>query len=149
MTESIPMKVYEEIRDKYLIPEKISVRVPEDILQIKEISELSIKDTEHFDIITLDASSCMIRSHNITKGLVDHSLIHPREVFRPAISDNALSVICVHNHPSGNPDPSNADIKITDQLIQAGEIIGIKVVDHIIITSNGILSMRTLGYSNF
>jgi DNA repair protein RadC len=73
-------------------------------------------------------------------------LVHPREVFRDAIIDNAHSIIVVHNHPSGNLEPSSQDIEITKQLSQSGEIIGIKVLDHVIISKKGICSLRECGY---
>ena len=80
------------------------------------------------------------------KGTVNFSLVHPREIFRDAIIDNAHSIICVHNHPSGNLDPSSADLGVTKQLKEAGDIIGINLLDHIIVSKLGIQSLRGLGY---
>ena len=88
----------------------------------------------------------MIKTRVITKGLLNHSLVHPREVFRGAIMDNAHSIICVHNHPSGSLEPSSADITVTKQLKEAGDIIGIGLLDHVIISKNGIQGLRSLGY---
>ncbi len=79
-------------------------------------------------------------------GLLNHSLVHPREVFADAITDRAAAIICVHNHPSGNPEPSQADIIVTKQLCEAGTILGIQLLDHIIITKGGVNSLRSLGY---
>jgi DNA repair protein RadC len=88
---------------------------------------------EAFQILTLDGKRKLIARHLVTLGLVDSSLVHPREVFRRCITDNAHAVILVHNHPSGDPTPSAEDIRITRQLVGAGKIVGIQVLDHIII----------------
>jgi len=88
---------------------------------------------EEFHIVTVDTKLQPIARHQITVGTLDASLVHPREVFRPAIRDAAASVLLVHNHPSGDPTPSNEDRAVTDRLKRAGEIIGIKVLDHIVV----------------
>jgi DNA repair protein RadC len=81
----------------------------------------------------------------ITVGLVNHSLVHPREVFAEAITDRAASIICVHNHPSGSLEPSSQDIAITQQLRDAGTTLGIPLLDHIIVTKNGYCSLKEKG----
>jgi len=88
---------------------------------------------ESFHVLSLNARNTLINRHMITLGLVDSSMVAPRECFRPAIQDGAATIIMVHNHPSGDPTASAEDIKITRQLIEAGNILGIKVVDHVII----------------
>ena len=88
---------------------------------------------ESFHVISLNAKNIMINRHLITLGLVDSAPVHPREVFRPAISDSASAVALVHSHPSGDPTPSAEDLKVTRQLIEAGNILGIRVIDHVII----------------
>ena len=88
---------------------------------------------EAFVVITLDRKNNMIAKHLITLGIADASLVHAREVFRPAITDGATACILAHNHPSGDPAPSAQDLKITQQLIDAGKIIDIKILDHVII----------------
>lgn len=100
------------------------------------------KTQEHFIVITLNAANEIIKKRVITKGLVNRTMIHPREVFRQAIKDNAVSVILAHNHPSGNVNPSKEDDDITKKLRQAGEVIGINVLDHIIIGKNGYYSYK-------
>lgn len=145
-TQSIPLQVYETLRTTYTIPKHPRITTPEDIMQIKSVVDLASKQVEHFNIITLNTAAEVIKSHNITKGLLNHSLIHPREVFRSAIKDNAHSIIAIHNHPSNNPDPSSDDIRVTNQLKESGKIIGIELLDHLIITSTGVTSMRGLGY---
>lgn len=139
--------VYDQIKFEYGNEiKKLMITKPADLLAVKQIADLSAKPTEYFMTLSLDGASHVIKTHIITKGLVNHSLVHPRETFRTAIMDNAVSIICVHNHPSGNPEPSSADLEITKQLKSAGEILGIQLLDHIIITDQGIYSLREYGY---
>ncbi len=116
---------------------------PEDILPL--VAELRGKRQEHFVCIALNGAGEVLGNRVITVGLLNHSLVHPREVFADAITDRAASVICVHNHPSGSLEPSSQDIAITTQLKEAGAILGIQLVDHIIVTRAGHLSMRERG----
>ena len=96
---------------------------------------------EEFHIVTVDTKLQPIARHQITVGTLDASLVHPREVFRPAIRDSAASVLLVHNHPSGDPTPSAEDRAVTDRLKRAGEIIGIKVLDHIVVGKHSAVSL--------
>ena len=91
---------------------------------------------EHFYILMLNSQNNIIGEHLVSKGILDASILHPREVFKPAIKDSASKIILVHNHPSGDPNPSQEDLDITAKIIKAGEDIGIKVLDHIIIGRN-------------
>lgn len=116
---------------------------PEDILPL--VAHLREKRQEHFVCIALNGAGEVLGNRIITVGLLNHSLVHPREVFADAITDRAASVICVHNHPSGSLEPSSQDIAITSQLKEAGSILGIQLVDHIIITKTGHVSMRERG----
>ena len=88
---------------------------------------------ESFHVLTLDRKHKVIGRHMASLGSLTASLVHPREVFRPALLDNAASVILVHNHPSGEPEPSRDDRELTERLVQAGEILGIKILDHVIV----------------
>ncbi len=88
---------------------------------------------EEFHIVTLDTQHGPIGKHLITRGTLDASLVHPREVFKPAIRDSAASILLVHNHPSGDPTPSREDHAVTKKLTEVGELIGIRVLDHIIV----------------
>lgn len=97
---------------------------------------------EEFHIVTLDTKHKPIRSHRITVGTLDASLVHPREVFRPAIRDAAAAVLLVHNHPSGDPTPSREDHAVTERLTDAGKLIGIVVLDHIVVARQRCLSIR-------
>lgn len=96
---------------------------------------------EEFHIVTLDTKLQPISNHQITVGTLDSSLVHPREVFRPAIREAASSILLVHNHPSGDPTPSSQDRAVTDRLKRAGDLIGIQVIDHIIVASRGCVSL--------
>lgn len=93
------------------------------------------QDCEEFLAVLLDTKHRPKVIVRITRGTLDASLIHPREVFRPAIHVAASSVILIHNHPSGDPTPSREDIEVTDRLIDAGRIVGINVLDHIVLGS--------------
>ncbi|MEL6109208.1 MAG: DNA repair protein RadC [Planctomycetota bacterium] len=97
---------------------------------------------EEFHIVTLSTKNVPINTHLITRGTLDASLVHPREVFRPAIRDSAASVILVHNHPSGDSTPSREDFNVTDRLTEAGKLVGISVLDHIVVAARGSASIR-------
>ncbi len=91
---------------------------------------------EYFIILLLDTKNKIIKDETISIGTLNSSIIHPREVFKSAIKESANSIIIVHNHPSGDPEPSQEDIKITNILFKAGELLSIKVLDHVIIGKN-------------
>lgn len=97
---------------------------------------------EEFHVVTLSTKHLPIGSHLITRGTLDASLVHPREVFRPAIRDSASAVILIHNHPSGDPTPSREDFQVTDRLTEAGKLLGITVLDHIVVASTRCISIR-------
>jgi DNA repair protein RadC len=123
----------------------IKVTKPQDVLALPLIAEMRDKRQEHFICITLNGAGEVLESRIVTVGLLNHSLVHPREVFADAITDRAASVICVHNHPSGSLEPSPQDIAITTQLREAGLLLGIQLIDHIIVTKTGFLSMKERG----
>ena len=102
-------------------------------------------DREHFITITLDGSSRVIDTHTISIGTLNQSLVHPREVFYPAIKDKSAAIIIAHNHPSGQLFPSRADKQVTTRLKDAGKLIGIDVIDHIILTPDGFYSFQDEG----
>jgi DNA repair protein RadC len=111
-----------------------------------------LKNVEAFQVLLLNTRKKLIRIEEISEGTLDTLLVHPREVFRAAISANAAGIILVHNHPSGDPTPSEADIKVTRDLIRAGQLLKIDVVDHVIIgcataeRAKDYASLRELGY---
>ena len=108
----------------------------------------SIKDKakEHFKLILLNPRNKIIGISTISIGTLNASLVHPREVFKDAIVHSAASVVLAHNHPSGDPEPSEDDITITKRLVEAGKILGIEVIDHIIIGKNDYYSFRAKGH---
>lgn len=91
---------------------------------------------ERFVVIWLSSSNNVIGFEIISEGILNASIVHPREVYRGAITATCANIICMHNHPSGNPEPSNEDIALTKKLVSAGEILDIKVFDHIIFAEN-------------
>jgi DNA repair protein RadC len=107
----------------------------------------SIKDKakEHFKLILLNPRNKIIGISTISIGSLNASLVHPREVFKDAIVHSAASVVLAHNHPSGDPEPSEDDLKITKKLVDSGKILGIEVIDHIIIAKNGFKSLANEG----
>jgi len=112
---------------------------------------MSTMAQECMTVVTLDNKNKMIDRHLVGMGLIDQCPVHPREVFRPAISDGAKSIVLCHNHPSGDPTPSMDDIRVTRQLIEAGKILGISVLDHVVIGrgNNPFKSMRETGLCDF
>ena len=94
---------------------------------------LKDKKEEHFYVLLLNNQNNIIGEHLVSKGILDSALLHPREVFKPAIRNSASKIILVHNHPSGNPEPSGEDLDITEKLTSAGEELGIKVLDSVIV----------------
>jgi DNA repair protein RadC len=97
---------------------------------------------EEFHIVCLDAKHHVVGTHRVSVGSLDHSLVHPREVFRPAIKDAAKAILLVHNHPSGDPTPSPEDATLTSRLEEAAKTVGIQIVDHIIVARSGTVSLR-------
>ena len=91
---------------------------------------------EVFKVLLLNRANRLIKEVSISEGTLDASIVHPRDVFREALLEPAAGVILIHNHPSGNPAPSEEDIRITRQLVEAGKLLGIKVYDHIILAGN-------------
>jgi DNA repair protein RadC len=97
---------------------------------------------EEFHIVCLDTRLQVINTHRISVGCLDRSLVHPREVFRAAVKDAAKAIILVHNHPSGNPTPSDEDVTLTRRLEEAGKTMGIDILDHVIVARSGASSLR-------
>lgn len=117
------------------------VKCPEDAIKAVK-NKLKGKKKEHFLVLSLDTRNHPIDTQTVSIGSLDSSIVHPREVFKEAISSCAASVIFIHNHPSGDPEPSEDDIKLTKRLVEAGEILGIEVLDHIIVCDSEYLSMK-------
>lgn len=138
------IKIFQELGKRSLkekIPKKIALSSPQAVVDYLR-AEIGREKKEYFLILSLDARSNLINIKTISIGSLDANIVHPREVFKKAIECSAASVILVHNHPSGEADPSEDDINITKRLSESGKILGIDVVDHIIITKSGFLSMK-------
>ena len=117
------------------------VKSPEDVAAVVR-SQLKGKKKEHFLVLCLDTRNRLINCRPISIGSLNTSIVHPREAFKEAISSSAASVILVHNHPSGDTEPSKEDIELTKRMVEAGEIMGIEVLDHIIICDRDYLSLK-------
>jgi DNA repair protein RadC len=111
-----------------------------------EVKRYADAKKEQLILLTLDNEHSVISVSFVSIGIVNRTIVHPREVFCRAIDDKATAIIVCHNHPSGKLKPSKEDIKITSQLSQAGEIIAIPLLDHIIFSHTGYISLRTHGY---
>lgn len=101
---------------------------------VEQFADIRTKQQEYFVCLTLDGANRLIAKRVISIGTLTSSLVHPREVYADAITDRAASIIVAHNHPSGNLEPSQADRDVTERLREAGELLGISLLDHIIIT---------------
>ena len=120
------------------------IREPEDVLRLFG-SRLRDLQVEEFHLLALDSQSQVLRKVLITRGLLNSSLVHPREVFRPAIAEAAAGIIVVHNHPSGDPTPSAEDRAATRQLVSSGQLLDLPVYDHVIIAGDRFVSFAAAG----
>ena len=123
---------------------KETVKTPEDVVALVR-SRLKGKKKEYFLALLLDTRNQLIRVAEISVGSLDSSIVHPREVFKEAVAASAASAIFVHNHPSGDPEASEDDLNLTKRLAEAGEIMGIDVLDHVIIGEEKYLSLKREG----
>lgn len=125
--------------------DKVKINEPSTIANLY-MDEMRYLQKEHFRVVLLDTKNQIIVAEEISVGTLNASIVHPRDVFKAAIKRNANSIILIHNHPSGDPTPSNEDINITNRLLEAGNLIGIRVLDHIIIGDNKYISLKEKGY---
>ncbi len=123
---------------------KQPLKTPDEVVSLLR-TKLRGKKKEYFLALLLDTRGQLIKTAEISVGSLDSSIVHPREVFKEAISASAASVIFIHNHPSGDPEPSEDDIKLTQRLVKAGEIMGIDVLDNIIICDRDFVSLKRRG----
>ena len=139
------VRLVKEEGNRYTL-EKI-IKTPENARQVfVEVLEMECRAQEIFSILTLDIKSNLTGIFEVSVGGLHSSIVHPRNVFQRAILQNAAVIVLGHNHPSGDPQPSNDDIKITKKLISAGEILGIEVMDHIVVgDGNNFISMKEKG----
>ncbi len=120
------------------------IRSPADAGQLL-MEEMRYLDREHFRVILLNTRNHVIGVDRVSVGSLASSVVHPREVFKTALARSAAAVILVHNHPSGDPTPSREDLDVTGRLVQAGRLLGVEVLDHIIIGDNAFVSLRERG----
>lgn len=125
-------------------PDKPSIASAEDVYN-QMYPRLSGVNQEHFMVLYLDTKNCLIKDVTVSIGGLNSSIVHPRDVFRGAIKSSAASIILVHNHPSGDPNPSSEDKRITKDLAETGRIVGIDVLDHVIVGSGGYVSLKDHG----
>lgn len=122
---------------------RASVDTPEKV--VAYLGHLAELKREHVVLVTLDSRNKAIDKHVISIGTLDAALVHPREIYQPAILDNAAKIIVAHNHPSGSIEPSEDDDLITKRLIAAGKVVGIPLIDHIVIGREGYYSYQESG----
>lgn len=133
------MAGYELWRRQFEVSERPIIDSPEKA--VEQLADIRAKKQEYFVCLTLDGANRLIAKRIITIGTLTSSLVHPREVFAEAITDRAASIIVAHNHPSGNLEPSQADIQVTKRLKESGVVLGINLADHLIISSTGYVSI--------
>ena len=120
---------------------RINIKSPDEVASLF-LEDMRYLKKEYFKVLLLNTKNEIIMVDNISIGSLNSSVVHPREVFSTAVRKSACSVIAVHNHPSGNPEPSQTDIDVTKRLVEAGELLGIKVLDHLIIGDGTYVSLK-------
>lgn len=121
----------------------LSLRSPADVARV--CKSLKYRDREVFHALYLDTKNHLVGADEVAVGTVNASLVHPREIYKAAILTNASSLVVVHNHPSGDPGPSPEDVEITTKIGEAGKLLGIELLDHVIIGEAGYFSLRESG----
>lgn len=124
---------------------KYTIRSPKDAANYLMADMTSLKQ-EHFVVLFLNIKNQVMHKQTIFVGSLNASIVHPREIFREAVRRSSASIVCAHNHPSGNPSPSPEDIAVTKRLMEAGSIIGIELLDHIIIGDHQFISLNEKGF---
>jgi DNA repair protein RadC len=115
----------------------------------REMADMATLDREQFRVLLLNTRHLLLASEVVGVGGLDQVAVHPREVFKPAIRRSAAAVILGHNHPSGDPEPSRADVLLTERLVEAGRVLGVAVLDHVIVARRGFVSLRALRLAGF
>ena len=136
------MYVCELTKRRYRGKKPKEIRGPDDVVAFVG-PKLRKEQREHFLVLLLNARHEALGTETVSIGSLNASIVHPREVFKPAIAQSSASVILVHNHPSGDPEPSEEDLAITKRLVEAGELLGIQVLDHVIVALRGVVSFRS------
>jgi len=132
-----------ELARRHLLKDTIRITVAKDVLPL--LTDLAAKQQEYLVCISLNGANEVIEKRVVTIGLLDKSPVHPREVFADVIADRAAAVILAHNHPSGDLQPSEADLRIHEQLAEAAKILGLRILDNVIISRKGYYSFQEAG----
>ncbi|ETT82460.1 DNA repair protein radC-like protein [Viridibacillus arenosi FSL R5-213] len=127
------------------IEDRYTIRSPQDAATYL-MADMTALLQEHFVVLFLNVKNQIIHKQTIFIGSLNASIVHPREIFREAVKRSAASLVCAHNHPSGNPAPSPEDIEVTKRIQEAGYIIGIELLDHVIIGDHQFISLKEKGY---
>lgn len=144
-TNIFSVKQVKEKGARYGLDSKV-IRSPRDAHHIIEtVLDLEHEAAEKFGILTLNTKNAIAGVHVLSVGSLNAAVVHPREVFKAAILNNAASIICFHNHPSGDPTPSQEDLSLTRRLVEVGAVMGIEVLDHVIIGEQRFISMKEQG----
>lgn len=125
--------------------DRIIIRSPEDVSNYV-MEDMRFLTQEHFVCLYLNTKNHVMQKKTIFIGSLNASIVHPREVYKEAFRHSAASIICAHNHPSGDPSPSREDIEVTKRLVECGKVIGIELLDHIIIGDGTFTSLKEKGY---
>ena len=129
-----------ELARRHLIKDTVKIIVAQDVLPL--VTDIAGKQQEYFVCISLNGANEVIEKRVVTIGLLDKNPVHPREVFADVIADRAAAVIFAHNHPSGDLQPSEADLRTHEQLTEASKILGLRVLDHVIVSRKGYFSFQ-------
>ena len=127
------------------LEERFTIRSPEDAATFL-MQDMTSLQQEHFVCLFLNVKNQVLHKQTIFVGSLNASIVHPREIFREAVKRSAASIICAHNHPSGVPTPSPEDVDVTSRLYEAGKIVGVDLLDHVIIGDHQFISMKEKGY---
>ena len=150
-TKSYPQGLTVQKVSTHLVREAVSstldnVSTPEEVADLMEqVFDVSHADREVFAAFALNTKNKVVGAWVVSVGSLNASIVHPRELFKPAVMLSAASVVVSHNHPSGDPTPSGADIQLTRRLAKAGDALGIEVLDHVVVGDESIASLRDLG----
>ena len=136
------MYVCELTKRRYRGKKPKVIRGPDDVVALVG-PKLRKEKRENFLVLLLNARHEVMSVETVSVGSLNASIVHPREVFRSAVIQSAASVVLVHNHPSGDPEPSEEDLTITKRLVEAGELLGIGVLDHVVVAGRGVVSFRS------
>jgi DNA repair protein RadC len=132
-----------ELARRHLVKGTVKITVAQDVLPL--VADIAAKQHEYFNCISPNGANEVIEKRVVTIGLLDKSPVHPREVFADVIADRAAAVLFAHNHPSGEAQPSEADLRVHEQLTEAGKTLGLRVLDHVIVTRQGYFSFQEAG----